>query len=101
MRRTRSRHVGRSVLSGATTPNRNGLVIAWNPRTTAMSDLSHATRGPRPVASTFRLRCYLELIDDPVASRGEPDRDCPLPADWRGGRDRGSGGVRPRAGGLR
>src|SRR5438132_6365320 len=37
MRRTRSRHVGRSVLSGATTPNRNGLVIAWNPRTRAMS----------------------------------------------------------------
>src|ERR1700730_5593778 len=27
MRRTRSRHVGRSVLSGATTPNRNGLVM--------------------------------------------------------------------------
>src|SRR5215472_19039536 len=28
MRRTRSRHVGRSVLSGATTPNRNGLVMS-------------------------------------------------------------------------
>src|SRR5438552_4687231 len=41
MRRTRARHVGRSVLSGATTPNRNGLVIAWNPRTRAMSGLSH------------------------------------------------------------
>src|SRR5919201_4038400 len=27
MRRTRARHVGRSVLSGATTPNRNGLVM--------------------------------------------------------------------------
>src|SRR5579872_4048286 len=27
MRRTRSRHVGRSVVSGATTPNRNGLVM--------------------------------------------------------------------------
>src|SRR5205814_556438 len=27
MRRTRSRHVGRSVLSGVTTPNRNGLVM--------------------------------------------------------------------------
>src|SRR5215472_4081291 len=26
MRRTRSRHVGRSVVSGATTPNRNSLV---------------------------------------------------------------------------
>src|SRR5260370_42490176 len=26
MRRTRSRQVGRSVVSGATTPNRNGLV---------------------------------------------------------------------------
>src|SRR5215510_9610021 len=26
MRRTRSRHVGRSVVSGATTPNRNGLL---------------------------------------------------------------------------
>src|SRR5215467_8754036 len=28
MRRTRSSHVGRSVLSGATTPNRNGLVMS-------------------------------------------------------------------------
>src|SRR6476646_7228777 len=28
MRRTRSRHVGRSVLSGATTPNRNCLVMS-------------------------------------------------------------------------
>src|SRR5262249_33685079 len=28
MRRARSRHVGTSVLSGATTPNRNGLVMA-------------------------------------------------------------------------
>src|SRR5579872_6857833 len=27
MARTRSRHVGRSVVSGATTPNRNGLVM--------------------------------------------------------------------------
>src|SRR5918911_1887938 len=27
MRRTRSRHFGRSVRSGATTPNRNGLVM--------------------------------------------------------------------------
>src|SRR5215216_5659051 len=43
MRRTRSRHVGRSVLSGATTPNRNGLVIAWNPRTRA--DIRPVTRG--------------------------------------------------------
>src|SRR5213083_788033 len=33
MRRTRSRHVGRSVVSGATTPNRNGLAppvaVVW------------------------------------------------------------------------
>src|SRR5258708_9593166 len=28
MRRTRSRHVGRSVLIGVTTPNRNGLVMS-------------------------------------------------------------------------
>ena len=80
MRRTRSRHVGRSVLSGATTPNRNGLVIAWNPRTWAMASLSHAMS--RPVTRCQRVQTPLpsEIIDE----RRRRDADPHLP----GARDR-------------
>src|SRR5262249_3421621 len=41
MRRTRSRQVGRSVVSGATTPNRNGLVML--PDSSHMGDAAEAT----------------------------------------------------------
>src|SRR5262245_5258962 len=44
MRRTRSRHVGRSVVIGATTPNRNGLVMPGLLSHRRMSGLSPATR---------------------------------------------------------
>src|SRR5207237_1352564 len=85
MRRTRSRHVGRSVLSGATTPNRNGLVIAWNPRTRAMSGpVTRHTAAcdllPTPSDAAATPKSSMNAVDGPVGSRDEPDRGCPLPA---------------------
>src|SRR3954453_16725920 len=72
MRRTRSRHVGRSVLSGATTPNRNGLVIGWNARTTAMSGpvTRYAWAGDFLPTPCFRSRCPPEMFDERRGRRG-------------------------------
>ena len=43
----------------------------------------------------------MNAVAGPVGSCDEPDRGCRLPADRRGGRDCGGGGVRPRVGGAR
>src|SRR5919197_2941289 len=48
MRRTRARHVGRSVKTGATTPNRNGLVMCGLLSKGRMSGLSMKGVDARP-----------------------------------------------------
>src|SRR6266508_2231018 len=51
MRRTRSRHVGRSEPIGATTPNRNGLVtrLAWSFIVVLLESGTDLVRSGRPI----------------------------------------------------
>src|SRR5437763_5797027 len=72
MRRTRARHVGRSVLSGATTPNRNGLVIAWNPRTRGRCQALVAVVGNNESHPT------VQRSSGWTSSRGAATHDCRL-----------------------
>src|SRR5215510_9998453 len=76
MRRTRSRHVGTSVLSGATTPNRNGLVIALNPRTRAAvrpvtRHVADCDLLPTPSNAAATPKSSMNAVNRPVGSLSE------------------------------
>src|SRR4051794_1362849 len=71
MRRAWSRQVGRSVRSGATTPNRNGLVIARNPLTRATSVVEQAHARARHAGERDQAEKYVLAEDDGSRRAGE------------------------------
>src|ERR1700704_4746821 len=70
MRRTRARHVGRSVASGATTPNRNGLVMPGLLSEGQMSGrIARASGGPEDLdRHTARGGPRFDEFERPVAA---------------------------------